>query len=221
MSNIETNVTKPETLFYENEVENLIIDGSYESSLENKIKSIEDFIEKNDGKGKSEEEQDELYKNGQNLWREYTSGLRDTKYNFHLNRLQWKFLTDLILSKLEYDVNTVFFAIELTDLLGSMKDTKYTNDTELVSFEVNATEITYIYHLIAQHKIKGLTKDAYLFSQILVRIGSISKVFNYYDNYGKNLSTDVQNWVTSFEDGVTVESKKTKKNSKKELEETT
>ena len=218
MSNIETNVTKPETLFYENEVENLIIDGSYESSLENKIKSIEDFIEKNDGKGKSEEEQDELYKNGQNLWREYTSGLRDTKYNFHLNRLQWKFLTDLILSKLEYDVNTVFFAIELTDLLGSMKDTKYTNDTELVSFEVNATEITYIYHLIAQHKIKGLTKDAYLFSQILVRIGSISKVFNYYDNYGKNLSTDVQNWVTSFEDGVTVESKKTKKNSKKELE---
>lgn len=220
MSNIETNVTKPETSFYENEVENLIIDGSYESSLENKIKSIEDFIEKNDGKGKSEEEQDELYKNGQNLWREYTSGLRDTKYNFHLNRLQWKFLTDLILSKLEYDVNTVFFAIELTDLLGSMKDTKYTNDTELVSFEVNATEITYIYHLIAQHKIKGLTKDAYLFSQILVRIGSISKVFNYYDNYGKNLSTDVQNWVTSFEDGVTVESKKTKKNSKKELEET-
>ena len=146
--------------------------------------------------------------------------MRDTKYNFHLNRLQWKFLTDLILSKLEYDVNTVFFAIELTDLLGSMKDTKYTNDTELVSFEVNATEITYIYHLIAQHKIKGLTKDAYLFSQILVRIGSISKVFNYYDNYGKNLSTDVQNWVTSFEDGVTVESKKTKKNSKKELEET-
>lgn len=220
MSNIETNVTKPETSFYENEVENLIIDGSYESSLENKIKSIEDFIEKNDGKGKSEKEQDELYKNGQNLWREYTNGLRDTKYNFHLNRSQWKFLTDLILSKLEYDVNTVFFAIELTDLLGSMKDTKYTNDTEFVSFKVNATEITYIYHLIAQHKIKGLTKDAYLFSQILVRIGSISKVFNYYDNYGKNLSTDIQNWVTSFEDGVTVESKTKKKNSKKELEET-
>lgn len=220
MSNIETNVTKPETSFYENGVENLIIDGSYESSLEYKIKSIEDFMEKNDGKGKSEEEQDELYKNGQNLWKEYTSGLRDTKYNFHLNRPQWKFLTDLILSKLEYDVNTVFFAIELTDLLGSMKDTKYTNDTELVSFAVNATEITYIYHLIAQHKIKGLTKDAYLFSQILVRIGSISKVFNYYDNYGKNLSTDVQNWVTSFEDGVTVESKTKKKNSKKELEET-
>jgi hypothetical protein len=220
MSNIETNVTKPETSFYENGVENLIIDGSYESSLENKIKSIEDFIEKNDGKGKSEEEQDELYKNGQNLWREYTSGLRDTKYNFHLNRLQWKFLTDLILSKLEYDVNTVFFAIELTDLLGNMKDTKYTNDVELISFAVNATEITYIYHLIAQHKIKGLTKDAYLFSQILVRIGSISKVFNYYDNYGKNLSTDVQNWVTSSEDGVTVESNTKKKNSKKELEET-
>jgi len=221
MSNqtIETNVVRPEISFFENDTDNLILTPFYESELENKINQIESYINDNSGKGKTDEEQDELYKNSQNFWKEYSVSLRDTKYNFHLNRNQWKFLTDLILTKLDYDVNTVFFAIELTDLLGTMRDTKYTNDTELISFPVNATEITYIYHLIAQHKVKGLTKDAYMFSQVLKRIGSISKVFNYYDTYGKNLSSDIQDWVTSFEEGVSVEPKK-KKTSKKEVEET-
>ena len=215
MSNqtIETNVVRPEISFFENETDNLILTPFYESELENKISLIEEYMTKNTGKGLSDSEKDELYGNSQELWKNYTNTLRDTKYSFHLNRSQWRFLTELVLSKLEYDVNSVFFAIELTDLLGSMRDAKYTNDTELVSFPVDATEITYVYHLISQYKVKGLTKDAYMFSQVLRRIGSISKVFNYYDTYGKNLSTDIQNWVSSFEEGVTVEprKKKTKK----------
>lgn len=202
---IETNVVKPEITFMENEVEQLILTPLYENDLDNKIETIENFILNNSGKGKTDEEKDELYKGSQELWRAYALTLKETKYNFHLNRLQWKFLTDLILSKLEYDVNTVFFAIELTDLLGSMKDAKYSNDTDLIEFPVNATEITYIYHLISPYKVKGLTKDAYLFSQVLRRIGSISKVFNYYDTYGKNLSNDIQDWVASFEEGVNLE----------------
>lgn len=205
MSTIETNVVKPEVRFFENDSENLIIDAFNEALLDGKVSSIESYIDNNSGKGKTDEEKDELYRNAQDLWKEYTSTLKDAKYNFHLNRPQWKFLTDLILSKLEYDVNTVFFAIELTNLLGTMRDVKYANDTELVAFPVNATEITYIYHLISKHKVKGLTKDSYLFSEILVRIGNISKVFNYYDTYAKNLSTEIQDWVASFEEGIIVE----------------
>jgi hypothetical protein len=222
MSNqtIETNVVRPEISFFENETNNLILTPFYESELENKISSIEDYITNNSGKGKTEEEQDDLYKNAQELWKNYANTLRDTKYNFHLNRPQWKFLTDLVLSKLEYDVNSVFFAIELTDLLGNMRDAKYSNDTDLVAFPVDATEITYVYHLISQYKVKGLTKEAYMFSQVLKRIGAISKVFNYYDTSGKNLSNDIQDWVTSFEDGVVVEPKK-KKTKKEEVTETT
>ena len=208
MSTIETNVVKPETRFFENESEQLLIETINESILENRISAIESFMSENDGKGKTEAEKDSLYSSAQELWREYTTALKDAKYNFHLNRNQWKFLTDLIISKLEYDVNTVFFAIELTSLLGTMRDVKYSNDTDVVAFPVNATEITYIYHLISKHKVKGLTKDSYLFSEVLVRIGNISKVFNYYDTYAKNLSTEIQNWVTSFEEGVIVEKKK-------------
>ncbi len=208
MSNIVTNVVKPEIKFFENDSEHLVIDPINEVMLDAKVSSIESYMESNSGKGKSDEEKDELYKNAQDLWKEYTSALKDAKYNFHLNRPQWKFLTDLILQKLEYDVNTVFFAIELTNLLGTMREVKYANDKELIAFPVNATEITYIYHLISKHKVKGLTKDSYLFSEVLVRIGNISKVFNYYDSYAKSLSTDIQNWVTAFEEGVIVEKKK-------------
>jgi uncharacterized protein YjaG (DUF416 family) len=210
MSNIQTNVVKPEIKFVSNETEYVVITPFYENGLETKIKAIEDYM-LTDGKGKIDEEKDSLYSSAQQLWREYADLMKDAKYNFHLNRAQWKFLTDLLISKLEYDVNTVFFAIELTNLLGSMREVKYTNDTELYAIPVNATEITYIYHLISKHKVKGLTKDAYTFSEILVRIGNISKLFNYYDTVGKNLSTDIQNWVSSFEENVTFDKVSNKK----------
>ena len=208
MTKIETNVIKPEVKFIENDIENLIITSEFESPLDSKLQGVEDFMKENNGKGKSETEKDEIYKKSQQLWQELALCLRDTKYNFHLNRAQWKFLTDLILVKLEYDVNTVFFAIELTDMLGYMKDVKYSNDKDLIAFPVNATEITYIYHLISKHNVKGLTKDSYTFAQILKRIGNISKVFNYYDTTIKGLSTEIQDWISSLEDGVTIEGKK-------------
>ena len=207
MTKIETNVVKPEIKFFENETENLVISNSYESTLDTKISEIESFMTTNSGKGKSDLEKDELYKGAQDLWRDYAINLKNTRYNFHLNRPQYKFLTDLILTKLEYDVNTVFFAIELTDMLASMKKIEFSNDKDLALFEVNATEITYIYHLISKHKVKGLTKDAYTFTQILQRIGNISKIFNYYDTAGKTLSTEIQDWISSLDEGVTREVK--------------
>jgi hypothetical protein len=209
MSNIQTNVVKPEVKITLNDKDYFLFAEGDENILENNVSNIENFI-KQDGKGKSEDVKNQLYADAQNLWREYADSMKTVKYNFHLNRPQWKFLTDLLLSKLEYDVNTVFFAIELTHLLGSMRETsKYTNDTDLQAFPVTATEITYVYHLISNHKIKGLTKDAFLFSEVLVRIGNISKVLNYYDALGKSLSSDIQDWVAAFEEGVTIEGRET------------
>jgi hypothetical protein len=216
-NNIETRVVKPTVSFFENELNNLIISFQEESNLDSKIKDIEDYMKNNSGKGKTEQEKDELYQNAQKLWHGYSSALKTANYKFHLNRPQHKFLTDLILTKMEYDVNTVFFAIELTDMMGGMKGAKYTDDQSLISFDVNATEITYIYHLISKHKVKGLSKDAYTFSQILYRIGSISKIINFYDATHKNLSTEIQDWVLTFDEGVELDATPTKK-SKKEKE---
>jgi hypothetical protein len=204
---IETNVIKPEIGFLHAEEEKLILTNEFESKLDSKITEIEEYMKNNDGKGKSEEEKDNLYKNAQILWKEYTTILKDTKYSFYLNRPQYTFVTDLILRKIDYDVNTVFFAIELTDLLGTMKGVKFSDDEELIGFPVDATEITYIYHLISTHKVKGLSKDAYTFAQVLRRIGEISKIFNYYDAAAKNASSDIQNWVTCFDESVTMENR--------------
>lgn len=207
MEKIETNVIKPEIAFIENDVDNLLINKEEEYNLDSSIENVELFIKNNSGKGKSEEEKNELYNTSQQLWKVFFKNLQDAKYNFYLNRPQYMYLTNLLMTKMEYDVNTVFFAIELTNTLGNMKkNSNYLNDTDIIPYSVNATEITYIYHLISGNKVKGLTKDAYIFSQILVRIGSISKIINYYEAVSKRLSNDITNWVCTFEDGVSLDS---------------
>lgn len=206
MSNIQTNVQKPDVTFTDKE-NNLytILSYDFENGLDIKIKELADFMANNTGRGKSDEEKDEIYAKAQMIWNEYIALLKATKYNLNLDRAQYNFLTDLIVKKLEYDVNTVFIAVELTNLLGTMRDIKFANDTEVKEFKVDATEITYIYHLIATHKVKGLTKDSYVFADILRRIGEISKVFNYYDTTGKNIAQDVQDWVVLFDESITLE----------------
>lgn len=202
MNNIETRTIKPSTSFIENGCVYQALGANEESSLDKKIQLVEDFMKNNSGKGKSEEEKDSLYQKSRELWGDLIDDIKDVKYNYYLNRPQYKFLTDLLLTKMEYDVNTVFFAIELTGMLANMKGMKYTDDISISSIQVNTTEITYVYHLISSHKVKGLGKDAYLFSQILQRIGLISKIFNYYESYSKILADDIKNWVASFEDGI-------------------
>lgn len=206
MSNIQTNVQKPDVTFTDKE-NNLytILSYDFENGLDIKIKEVADYMANNTGRGKSDEEKDEIYAKAQNIWNEYIALLKATKYNLNLNRAQYNFLTDLVVKKLEYDVNTVFLAIELTDLLGTMRDIKFDNDTEVKEFKVDATEITYVYHLIATHKVKGLTKESYIFVDILRRIGEISKVFNYYDTTGKNMAKDIQDWVVLFDESITLE----------------
>lgn len=196
---------KPIINFTDNGKEYLHLSPEQELTLDSRISMIESFMSSNVGKGKPDEEKEELYTKVKQLWTDYATSLKETKYNFYLNRLQWKFLNELISVKLEYDVNTVFFAIELTELLKEIRNTKILNDTDIISLDVDATQITYIYHLIATYKPKGLTKDTYTFSEILLRIGEISKIFNYYNMYSENLSADVTDWVSAFEDGVTLE----------------
>jgi len=231
---LETNVVKPSLSIFENEQEHRLISVETEINLDSKIADIENFMNNNTGKGKTEEEKDKLYADVKELWNKYAETLRDVHYTFYLNRKQYQFLTDLLLEGLEYDVNTIFLAIELTEMLGEWKNAGSAKDDKSVQgYVADATETTYIYHLIAKHKIKGLKHASYRFAEVLKRIGNISKIIAYYDTHAKNLSKDIQDWVASFEDGVYVDGKdwgktpeastettETKKSSKKKAETT-
>ena len=208
MSKIETSVVKPQLNFTENLQEYSLIASESENALDAKLQEIENYINTNDGKDKSDEEKDAIYLYAQKIWQEYSDLLQETKYNFNLNRSQFKFLKNLLVTKMQYDVNTVFIALELEELLNNSDSFKYVNDYQLNSIQANATEITYIYHLIATHKVTGITKDARTFAEILRKIGDVSKVFNFYETSGKNLASDVQDWVAAFAEGVVRETRK-------------
>ena len=162
-------------------------------------------METTTGNGKSEEQKDLDYANAQSIWKGYQQDLRTVKFNFYLDRAQYNLLTDILLKKLEYDVNTVFIAIELTELLGGMSGTKFVDDKEVKSFRVDATEITYIYHLIQNYKVKGLSKDSYTFAKILRRIGEISKIVSYYDANAKSLTEEISKWALNLDSAPQIE----------------
>lgn len=196
---VEVNTVKPEISFLHEETQYRLLDFIAESILDNNIDQINNYMKTTNGVGKTDEQKDLDYAHAQNLWKTYQQSLRDTKFNFYLDRSQYTLLTDILIKKLEYDVNTVFIAIELTELLGGMSGTKYQNDKEIKCFQATATEITYIYHLIQNFKVKGLSKDSYTFSKILIRIGDLSRVINYYDTTAKNLSEDIAKWALSLD----------------------
>jgi len=203
---LETNVVKPSLSIFENETEYRLISLESEINLDSKINDIENYLYNNHGRGKSESEKDALYGQAKQLWENYAEVLRDIHFTFYLNRKQYQFLTDLLIDKMEYDVNTVFLAIELTDMLGEWRGTGTAkDDTTVQGYIADATEITYIYHLTSKHKVKGLSNSSYRFAEVLKRIGAISKIIAYYDTHAKNFSKEIQNWVATFEDGVTVE----------------
>jgi len=200
MAQIESQnpAVRPSLTFFKNDIEYKLLDDDQENQLEVAVYDATEYIEKNNGFGKSEAEKDELYKNAQKYWKILANTLQDTKFNFYLDQEQHKYLFDLLRNKLEYDSNTVFFAMELAEMLAQ-KATWSGDKNQQQSFQLTATEITYVYHLISKHKVKGLNKEAYMFVDILRKIGQISKVINFYDAGAKALNTRIQQWVAGFE----------------------
>ena len=196
---IETNVIKPKLAVNINETEYRLIPTEVEVKLDSKISEIESFMANNHGFGQTDEIKDGLYGSTKKLWAEYAEIFKDVEYTFYLNKKQFEFLTTLLRDKLEYDVNTFFLAIELTDMLGEWATSSRPKNDDVKGFTSDATEVTYMYHLIAKHKVKGLGPSTYLFAEILRKIGEISKIINYYDTAAKNMSTDIQKWVAAFE----------------------
>lgn len=196
---------KPNVILMDGDTERYLINPEFDKLLTDSINNIESYMTSNTGKGKDDSEKDAFYQEAQKRWKELQNNLVNTKFNFYLNKAEFLFLEGLLTSYLEYDVNTIFFALELDSYLKNLGKLKFSSDSELKPIEVNTTEITYIYHLISKHKVKGLGHGSRCFAKILIKIGDISKLINYYDQTAKDLATDIQNWVASFDDNISIE----------------
>jgi len=194
---------KPDVEFTENDNLYRIIGFESEDSLDKKLEAVTAYMNENTGKGEEEHVKDSLYGQAQTLLNEFKMELRDAKFNFHLDHRQYKVLTYLLNHKLEYDVNSLFIALELTEMLENMHgDGNKFQENTVLEYPVTATEITYVYHLLAQHKVKGLTNEARALASILIRIGEISKLVSFYDTSSKNLVEDIQNWAMMMNEGL-------------------
>jgi len=197
---IETQVVKPRMTTKFEDKEYRFISEENEKSLDESVKELESFMSFNHGLGKSESEKDELYTKAKSLWEVYVGHFRNTKLKLFLNKDQFEYFTEMLRDKIEYDSNTIFFAIELTDTLGKwVTEVESKGKKEVKSYDTDPVSANYLYHLISTVKVKGLTEEAYLFSQVLKKVHEVIKVVNFYDSHAKSLSKDIQDWVSSFE----------------------
>jgi hypothetical protein len=197
---IETNVVKPRMFTKFEDQEYRIILETDENNLDKAVKDIENYIAFNHGLGKSESEKDNFYAEAKKLWSTYVELFRNVKVKLYLNQSQFDYFTEMLRDKIEYDINTIFFAIELTDTLGSWVTQNEDSESSTIrSYDSEPVSANYIYHLISTVKVKGLTEESYLFSQVLKKVYEVVKIVNFYDNHAKSLSKDIQDWVGSFE----------------------
>lgn len=178
------------------DVETRLLNVEDEQALEAKFAEIDALISANQDNTIPEEKKDELYAQGQRIWNELKDTLTNTLFQYPLNRDQYKYLTHVLVDKLEYNSDTVFFALGLVNLMKQMEaNGKYANDTEIKTFGITATDFTYLFHILKGNTVKGLGKQAHLFAEILKSIGSLSKIFKYYDNQSTEYSTKITNWI--------------------------
>lgn len=200
---IQTQVVKPKVFTKFNEEQFRLISEENEANLDNAVKEIENFISSNNGRGMNDEYKDNLYAEAKRLWEIYVRILKNTSLTFYLNENQFDYFTKMLKDEIEYDVNTIFFAIELTDTLGNwFKQELESTESNVRSYQSDPVSFNYINHLISTVKVKGLTEEAYLFSQVLRKVTEIMKIVNFYDAHAKSLSKEIQEWVANFEDVV-------------------
>ena len=84
MEKIESNVVKPQIDFIENEQNYRIATEEVEQNLDSKVSAVKNLLKTKTGKGQSDKIKDELYLEAQRLWKELSTELNNSKYNFYL-----------------------------------------------------------------------------------------------------------------------------------------
>lgn len=190
-------------------VDSGIIINKEDSSVLDKI--LEDsyaIIE--DGEYANSEEKDKAYDNYRKLAMDYGRTLGQTLYNFGLDEEEYKLLKKVIMRENEYDRQDIHIGLFVKDDYFDKMEAKpnwgkekFKQGVEILPCDINTT--TRISHLFGQYKVKGLGKEAETFYEISKKIVDVSKIFEYYNNMGEQMSKDASNWIQGLDEEAAVE----------------
>lgn len=203
-------VEKPELEFEAKDGSKVrILSEEDEKYLEEKYDDLIDFMRDNHSQDYSEIEKNVMYAELQEKWNDVSGKnggkLNEVSFNLVLHREEFQYILTLLRDKMEYDVDTVFYALELESLMSELiSSEKYESDEDAKAFTLTPVDLHYLYHILSKHTVRGLNKGARSFAIIIQRIALSSGVFNYYKESFSNIAVAIQVWIASLDKGVTI-----------------
>ena len=186
-----------------------ILSTEDESFLEERYQQIIDFMVNNHSQDHSEEEKNKLYGELQKMWFEISGKegkMNEISFNLVLYRDEYKYLLSILKNKIEYNVDTIFYGLELEKMIEQMiSEEKFESDEQAKGFVMTAVDIHYLYHIVSKHTVKGLSKQSRMFAEIIKRIALSSNIFNHYKSKFDSTSKAIQMWVASLDKGFVIE----------------
>ena len=207
-------VEKPNVIYTDlSETEHRLISEENEEILDNKYETLLQYMRDNYSTTQlSEEKLNEIYEHLVEGWNEIsakqTGKLNEISFNLILTKREAKFITDLLINKIEYDVDTVWYGMEIRNYLEEVVQKSKVNngdDNLAMELETTASDLTYIYHLISQYKPIGLKKSTYIFAEVLRKIGLSSKMFQYYKAKYERLKSVMEYYIVNMSGDETTE----------------
>jgi len=183
--------------------ENIVLNKEDRDGIENLIKQMHELIK--DAPSKEKQIKEKQYSDYTELISTYNTSLSNLKFNFILDRDEYLYLKNLILHKISYNRENIFLGLLIKDNFFNHYDSdKSYNKTSLFktnseTFKLTIVELTRISHISNLVEIKGLDKEAELYSSIVRKIGDISKAIDYFDTLGAMTTEKGTNWILMFD----------------------
>jgi hypothetical protein len=185
-----------------------ILSEENENFLEEKAEEMLAFMRDNHSQSHDEETKDKLYQELIEMWSNVSGKkgkMNEVSFNLILYREEYNYLLNLLKNKLEYDADTIFYGLELEDMIKKMvEEDRFETDEQAKGFIMTAVDVHYLYHLLSKHTVKGLTKQSYLFAEIIKRIALSSNIFNHYKSRYDALQKAISMWVASLDKGFVI-----------------
>ncbi len=173
-----------------------LINEETKTAIDEKEKEIYTFLnENNDFKSYTESEKDERFQNVISKQNELKDLIKTCKINLSLNGLEINFLENKLHSNIDYDYETIFYAVHLKKhLLNNLPSVKASDDFKLFETLVLLSDCVLLQHILTKLTVKGLNKSSLAFANICKKLSDVIVLYNFYENISMRLSKSIQEW---------------------------